>query len=118
MFTMDWMCGQIAFIYAFNKIKPAVIVDKIIEAAVDVLVPGRGAGEGNWFWRNIRSLERDSDKISKELDIRADLRNWDREFPYFHHELIIRYFAGFLASAVAVAAWGQLRSLFSSTKKR
>jgi hypothetical protein len=30
------------------QIKPAVIVDKIIEAAVDVLVPGRGAGEGNW----------------------------------------------------------------------
>ncbi len=72
----------------------------------------------NRFWRNIRSLERDSDKISKELDIRAELRNWDREFPYFHHELIIRYFAGFLASAMAVAAWGHLRSLFSSTKKR
>ena len=72
----------------------------------------------NRFWRNIRSLERDSDKISKELDIRADLRNWDREFPYFHHELIIRYFAGFMASAMAVAAWGQLRDLFSNTKKR
>lgn len=72
----------------------------------------------NRFWRNIRSLERDSDKISKELDIRADLRNWDREFPYFHHELIIRYVAGFMASAMAVAAWGQLRSLFSNTKKR
>jgi len=65
----------------------------------------------------VRSLERDSDRISKELDIRAELRNWDNEFPYFHHEMIVRYVCGFLASAVAVAAWGQLRSLFS-TKRR
>ena len=69
------------------------------------------------FWRNIRSLERDSDRIAKELDIRAELRNWDNEFPYFHHEMVVRYIAGFMASAVAVAAWGQLRSLFS-TKRR
>ena len=69
------------------------------------------------FWRNLRSLERDGDRISKELDIRAELRNWDGEFPYFHHELIVRYAAGFMASAVAVAAWGQLRSLFSSKRR-
>ena len=126
------------------QIKPAVIVDKLIEAVVDVLVPGKGAGESNWFWRNLRSLERDSDRskcfstwsfsqnktfmlnfasfslrssVSKELDIRQELRNWDREFPFFHHELIVRYAAGFLASAVAVSAFGQLRSLFSSSKR-
>eukprot|EP00985_Skeletonema_marinoi_P031120 scaffold36298_cov146-Skeletonema_marinoi.AAC.1 len=62
MISLDWICGQCAFIYAFNKIKPAVIVDKLIEAVVDVLVPGKGAGESNWFWRNLRSLERDSDR--------------------------------------------------------
>jgi len=117
MISLDWICGQCAFIYAFNKIKPAVIVDKLIEALVDVIVPGKGAGESNWFWRNLRSLERDSDRISKELDIRQELRNWDREFPFFHHELIVRYAAGFLASAVAVAAFGQVRSLFSSSKR-
>eukprot|EP00985_Skeletonema_marinoi_P019178 scaffold10899_cov108-Skeletonema_marinoi.AAC.1 len=77
----------------------------------------KGAGESNWFWRNLRSLERDSDRISKELDIRGELRNWDSEFPFFHHELIVRYAAGFLASAVAVAAFGQVRSLFSSSKR-
>ena len=55
--------------------------------------------------------------VSKELDIRQELRNWDREFPFFHHELIVRYAAGFLASAVAVAAFGQVRSLFSSSKR-
>eukprot|EP00956_Cyclotella_meneghiniana_P015658 scaffold24111_cov87-Cyclotella_meneghiniana.AAC.2 len=64
MFSSDWLCGQIAFIYAFNKVrkkdryshsvrcfasvKPAQVVDKIVEIAVDILVPGRGAGEGNW----------------------------------------------------------------------
>ena len=31
-----------------EQIKPAVIVDKLIEAVVDVLVPGKGAGESNW----------------------------------------------------------------------
>ncbi len=56
--------------------------------------------------------------VSKELDIRGELRNWDREFPFFHHELIVRYAAGFLASAVAVAAFGQVRSLFSSKRSR
>lgn len=49
-------------LFSWKKIKPAVIVDKLIEAVVDVLVPGKGAGESNWFWRNLRSLERDSDR--------------------------------------------------------
>ena len=118
MLTMDWICGQIAFIYAFNKIKPAIVVDKIIEAVVDVVVPGRGAGESTWFWRHLRSLERDGDRLSKELDIRVDLRNWDAEFPYLHHELIVRYVAGFIASAAAIFAWGQVRSLFTTNKRR
>ncbi|KAL7517017.1 hypothetical protein ACHAWX_001976 [Stephanocyclus meneghinianus] len=48
MISTDWLCGQIAFIYAFNKVKPAQIVDKLVEIAVDIMVPGRGAGEGNW----------------------------------------------------------------------
>ena len=30
------------------QVKPAQIVDKMIEVAVDILVPGKGAGEGNW----------------------------------------------------------------------
>ena len=30
------------------QVKPAQIVDKLVEIAVDILVPGRGAGEGNW----------------------------------------------------------------------
>ena len=31
-----------------SQVKPAQVVDKIVEIAVDILVPGRGAGEGNW----------------------------------------------------------------------
>lgn len=100
------------------KVKPAVIVDKIVEAAVDILVPGRGAGESNWLMRNLRSLERDSDRISKELDIRADLRRWDDEFPYFHHELIVRYAAGILASAVTVMACDKMRGLLFPRRGR
>ncbi|EJK60974.1 hypothetical protein THAOC_18602, partial [Thalassiosira oceanica] len=76
MFTLDWLCGQAAFIYTFNK--PAVIVDRIVGALVDTLVPGRGAGESNWFWRNVRSLERESDRLSTELDVRSYLRDWVR----------------------------------------
>ncbi|KAL7474981.1 hypothetical protein ACHAW6_000917 [Cyclotella cf. meneghiniana] len=117
MISTDWLCGQIAFIYAFNKVKPAQIVDKLVEIAVDIMVPGRGAGEGNWFMRNIRSFERDSDKISKELDIRQELRNWDREFPYFHHELIVRYVFGFLASSLAVFVFDKLKALFFPRKR-
>lgn len=118
MLSMDWIFGQVAFIYAFNKIKPASVVDKIVEAIVDTIVPGRGLGESNWFWRHVRSLERDGDRLSKEIDIRQELRNWDREFPYFHHELIVRYIAGCLASGAAVFVWAQLRSLFASTNNK
>ncbi len=49
-FTSDTQTNSSCLVSVFfvAKIKPAVIVDKIIEAAVDILVPGRGAGEGNW----------------------------------------------------------------------
>ena len=67
--------------------------------------------------RNIRSFERDSDKISKELDIRQELRNWDMEFPYFHHELIVRYAVGFMASSLAVFLFDKLRALFVPRKR-
>ena len=76
-------------------------------------MPGRGAGESDWFRRNVRSFQK---KLDIRYDIRTELRNWDREFPYFPHEIIVRYAAGFVASAVAIAVWGQLRSLFGTTK--
>eukprot|EP01082_Thalassiosira_pseudonana_P006281 g5898.t1.1.5e174189 g5898 g5898.t1 contig20:391916-392433(-) len=93
--SVDWLCGQLAFIYSFNKVKPAVIVDKLIEIAVDIIVPGRGAGESNLFMRNLRSFERDGDRISKELGtftfvlfywsryvIVNATKHWDCSFPF------------------------------------
>ena len=35
-------------VYRPKQVKPAAIVDTIVEAVVDILVPGRGAGESNW----------------------------------------------------------------------
>jgi len=112
---MDWLCGQVAFVYAFNIIQPTIVVDKIVAAALDILVP-RGSGESNWFARHWRSLENNADRMARERDIRADLRQWDRDYPFLHHELLVRYCAGFVASAAAAMVWGHLKSLFS--KKR
>ena len=66
--------------------------------------------------RGIRNLEQRAQRSQRELDIRSNLRQWDREFPYFHHELIIRYAAGILASNAAVIACSLLRDgLFGKT---
>ena len=40
--------------YRSKQVKPAAIVDTIVEAVVDILVPGRGAGESNW-WEDIHA---------------------------------------------------------------
>ena len=36
------------FVASFAQVKPAVIVDKIIELALDLVVPGRGNGDSSW----------------------------------------------------------------------
>ena len=53
---------------------PAEIVDKAIELFLDIVTPGRGAGEKSWFMRGLRTLEQTAERTSRELDIRADLR--------------------------------------------
>ena len=45
----SWVVGQISFWYTVRQVKPAVIVDKVIELFLDLVVPGRGAGETNWY---------------------------------------------------------------------
>lgn len=50
--------------------------------------------------RGWRSLEQSAERKSRELEIRSDLRQWDEQYPEFHHELLVRYAAGFLASAL------------------
>ncbi|KAI2506596.1 hypothetical protein MHU86_7806 [Fragilaria crotonensis] len=99
----SFLFGSIAFGYTFYAIKPAVVVDQLLHFAVDILVPGRGVGESNWFMKNWRTLEQSTEKASREMEIRADLRRWDQQFPELHHELIVRYVAGILASALVTA---------------
>jgi hypothetical protein len=50
-----WVVGQISFWYTVRKVKPAAIVDKVVEIFLDIVVPGRGAGENNWYVGNFRS---------------------------------------------------------------
>lgn len=85
------------------------MVDKLIEIAVDVIVPGRGIGESNWFMKNWRNLEQSTEKKSREMDMRADLRRWDQQFPELHHELIVRYLAGIVASAIVTTIYDVFR---------
>ena len=83
-----------------TKINPTKVVDEAIKIAVDLLVPGRGMGESNWFQKNWRAVEQSAERTSREMDIRRELRNWDEQVPQFHHEMIVRYVAGVLASSL------------------
>lgn len=98
-----------SFYWAFNKIRPAEVVDKIIKFAVDVITPGGGLGEHSWWMRGIRNVQRNTAKIEREFEIRSDLARWDDEFPYMNHEMIVRYAAGMLASSLAVTVYTTLR---------
>jgi hypothetical protein len=48
--------------------------------------------------RGLRVIEVNSERAARELDIRRDLREWDLTFPQIHHELIVRYLCGAVAS--------------------
>ena len=54
-------------------------------------------------------MQRGSQKIEKELEMRSNLAQWDENFPFMHHELIVRYAAGFLASTLALAMYDLIR---------
>ena len=58
-----------------------------------------------------RSIEQQAEKKSRELDIRSDLRRWDEEFPFLHHELILRYAAGFLASYMTQIIYDSIKPM-------
>mmetsp|Transcript_26789 Transcript_26789/g.39632 ORF Transcript_26789/g.39632 Transcript_26789/m.39632 type:complete len:114 (-) Transcript_26789:155-496(-) len=103
------LLSSFAFGFTFYKVNPTQIVDRLIKFAVDAIVPGRGMGEQNWFMQNWRAVEQSAEKSSREFDIRADLRRWDEQFPELHHELIVRIFAGFLASSVVTAIYDTFR---------
>jgi hypothetical protein len=60
--------------------------------------------------RGFRNAQRGSQRIEKEMEFRSNLAQWDEEFPFMHHELIVRYVAGFMASTVALTVYDLLRS--------
>ena len=59
--------------------------------------------------RGLRRVQRSSQRVEKELELRSHLAHWDDEFPFLHHELVVRYAAGFLASAVALTIYDLFR---------
>ena len=106
---MEWLLGNLSFAFAFHKAQPAAIVDEIIRIWLDIVTPGRGAGESNWLFKGIRSIEQQAERASRELDLRSDLRKWDEEFPWIHHELIVRYICDGLASTTVMFLYNSLR---------
>ena len=44
----SWVVGQLAFWYTVYEVNPTTIVDKLIGMWVDLVVPGRGAGQASW----------------------------------------------------------------------
>lgn len=89
--------------------KPAEIVDKAIEFFIDVVTPGRGAGENSWFMKGWRTIEQSFDRADREIEIRNDLRRWDNQFPQIHHELIVRWLCGAVASMVVTSLYNELK---------
>ena len=59
--------------------------------------------------RSVRHLEQTSDRTSRELDIRSNLRDWDNRYPEIHHELIVRWLCGAAVSIVATTFYNSLR---------
>mmetsp|Transcript_16754 Transcript_16754/g.34515 ORF Transcript_16754/g.34515 Transcript_16754/m.34515 type:complete len:116 (+) Transcript_16754:146-493(+) len=106
---MDWVISQITFWVTVRKVKPGQVVDKIIQFWLDLTVPGRGAGENNLLMRGVRSVQQGVERTQAELDIRSSLRQWDTDFPEIHHELIVRWSCGLLASFVANGLYQALK---------
>jgi len=53
-----WVLGQLAFWYSFYKVKPAKVVDALVDFWVDLATPGGGTGESNWYVGGWRMLSR------------------------------------------------------------
>lgn len=108
--TMDnWIVSQISFWFTVRKVKPAQIVDQIIQFWLDITVPGRGTGENNLLMRGVRSVQQGAERAQAEIDIRSNLRQWDNDYPEIHHEMIVRWGCGLVASLVASAVYQGLK---------
>ncbi|CAJ1953380.1 unnamed protein product [Cylindrotheca closterium] len=105
----SWVISQVSFWYTVNKVKPAQVVDKVIELFLDIVTPGRGAGENSWLMKGWRSIEQSFDRADREIEIRNDLRRWDNQFPEIHHELIVRWLSGAVVSIAVTSIYNGLK---------
>mmetsp|Transcript_3969 Transcript_3969/g.8274 ORF Transcript_3969/g.8274 Transcript_3969/m.8274 type:complete len:116 (-) Transcript_3969:336-683(-) len=105
----SWVVSQISFWFTVRKVKPAQVVDQIIQFWLDVTIPGRGAGESNVVMNAFRSVEQAVDRTQAEIDLRSSLRKWDNDFPEIHHELIVRWGCGLVASLVVSSLYQALK---------
>ena len=88
---------------------PVKVIDKCVEIAVDMMVPGKGSGESNWMMKQYRSVSQSATRQQKELEIRNELRNWDEQVPWFHTELIVRCAAGVVARGLVLSIYQMIR---------
>ena len=58
--------------------------------------------------RGLRTLEQTSERTQREMDIRNELRLWDRNYPEIHHELIVRWVAGAAVSLAVTSIYNSL----------
>ena len=115
---MEALISTASFLYAFHKVNPTEIVDKVIDVILKTVTPGKGMGESSWWMKGIRHIEQTTERANNELTIRSNLRQWDEDWPMFHHEVIVRYAAGFLASYVSVVAYNFLFSKGGGNSRR
>ena len=45
--------------------KPGKVVDKVIDMVLDILIPGKGVGQGNWLSRSLRSIENQAERTTR-----------------------------------------------------
>jgi hypothetical protein len=57
----------------------------------------------------LRQLEEGADRANREMDIRSSLRQWDRDYPEIHHELIVRWIAGAVVSICITSIYNGLK---------
>lgn len=100
------------------KVPPVKVIDKCIEIAVDVMVPGKGTGENSWWKQQWRNLEQGATRQQKELEIRNELRKWDEENPWLHVEVIVRCAAGVLARGLVLSLYQSIRGQQRQSARR
>jgi hypothetical protein len=76
---------------------------------LDIVTPGRGAGENNIFMKGWRAVEQGFDRTDREIEIRNDLRRWDNQFPEIHHELIVRWLSGAVVSMAVTSFYNAMK---------